>query len=76
MLLLGVAGVLLGSAVGYFLVIGKRQHDRCTVNASCPCLNVKCERHGRCCECINFHRSKKGIVFCMHLEKDLKSQEK
>ena len=37
---------------------------------NCPCLNKACERHGKCCECINFHRSKNGIVFCMQVEKN------
>ncbi len=32
---------------------------------NCTCPNTKCERHGKCCECINFHRSKDSKVFCM-----------
>lgn len=43
--------------------------DNCNVNKDCSCLNTTCKRHGKCCECINFHRSKNGIVFCMHGEK-------
>jgi hypothetical protein len=40
--------------------------NNCNINKNCPCLNSTCKRHGKCCECINFHRSKNGIVFCMH----------
>ena len=43
--------------------------DNCNINKKCPCLNTTCKRHGKCCECINFHRSKNGIVFCMQDEK-------
>ena len=34
---------------------------------NCNCPKVECERHGKCCECINHHR-KPGtppLVFCM-----------
>lgn len=40
-------------------------NDVCVRNDSCPCPNTACERHGRCCECVNFHRSRNGIVYCM-----------
>lgn len=32
---------------------------------NCTCPNITCERHGKCCECINFHRSKENLVYCM-----------
>jgi hypothetical protein len=31
---------------------------------NCTCPNNACERHGKCCECVNFHRSNKSIVAC------------
>lgn len=32
---------------------------------NCTCPKNTCERHGKCCECINFHRNLEGKVFCM-----------
>lgn len=32
---------------------------------NCLCPNADCERHGKCCECINFHREKENLVFCL-----------
>ena len=32
---------------------------------NCTCPNKDCERHGKCCECINFHRNIGNKVFCM-----------
>lgn len=32
---------------------------------NCPCPKQECERHGKCCSCINFHRDKNNKVFCM-----------
>ena len=26
----------------------------------CPCPNNACERHGKCCVCVAFHRDEKG----------------
>ncbi|SCY92513.1 hypothetical protein [Alkaliphilus peptidifermentans] len=37
---------------------------KCNVN-SCPCPKTKCERHGKCCECIKHHRDIKTLVYCM-----------
>lgn len=31
----------------------------------CTCANTACERHGKCCECINFHRDKENLVACL-----------
>ncbi|WFD08731.1 hypothetical protein [Tepidibacter hydrothermalis] len=32
---------------------------------NCTCPNTECERHGKCCQCINFHRELKSPVHCM-----------
>ncbi len=32
---------------------------------NCTCPKAQCERHGKCCECINFHREYENKVFCM-----------
>ncbi len=31
---------------------------------NCTCPKVECERHGKCCQCVNFHREKDNLVFC------------
>jgi len=28
----------------------------------CPCIYVDCERHGKCCDCVAYHRDEKGNV--------------
>ena len=34
----------------------------------CTCPNVSCARHGKCCECVNFHRDEKGnLPTCLRL---------
>ena len=32
---------------------------------ACPCPRMKCERHGRCTECWNYHFSKKKLPYCL-----------
>ena len=34
---------------------------------NCTCANTECERHGKCCECINYHRQleKPSLVCCL-----------
>jgi len=32
---------------------------------NCTCPKKDCERHGKCCECINFHRNMGNKVSCM-----------
>lgn len=32
----------------------------CSNNHPCLCPNEKCPRHGRCCDCVAFHRDEKG----------------
>ena len=41
---------------------------------NCICPKTDCERHGKCCECINHHRKKNGLVYCM--KQIVKEQEK
>lgn len=36
---------------------------------NCNCKNTNCERHGKCCECINFHRENGNVVYCMRVLK-------
>lgn len=37
--------------------------------ANCTCPKVECERHGKCCECINHHRKLGNQVSCMRDKK-------
>lgn len=38
---------------------------KCNTNENCSCPNTSCERHGKCCQCINFHRENGTLVCCM-----------
>ncbi|EHJ00702.1 MULTISPECIES: hypothetical protein [unclassified Clostridium] len=40
---------------------------------NCTCSNIACERHGKCCECVNFHRNIGNLVSCM---RDIKVESK
>ena len=31
---------------------------------NCTCPKIECERHGKCCQCVNFHREKDNLVYC------------
>ena len=41
---------------------------------TCTCTNIECPRHGKCCECVNFHLEKGTPVSCM--KEMLKSKDK
>ncbi|MDS1030923.1 hypothetical protein RDV78_10795 [Bacillota bacterium LX-D] len=32
---------------------------------NCNCPKKDCERHGKCCQCINFHVESESLVYCM-----------
>lgn len=32
---------------------------------NCVCPKTDCENHGNCCKCINNHREKDSLVYCM-----------
>ncbi|MCG8501663.1 MAG: hypothetical protein MJB12_14855 [Firmicutes bacterium] len=32
---------------------------------TCPCPHMDCERHGKCCACINHHVKTDSLVNCM-----------
>ncbi len=40
----------------------------CKEESNCPCPKTNCERHGKCYECVQFHREKPVIVYCMRDE--------
>ena len=31
----------------------------------CPCPEITCERHGKCCLCISHHLDRNSLVNCM-----------
>ncbi len=36
------------------------------ITDACNCPNEKCPRHGKCCECVAFHREKRNkLPFCV-----------
>ena len=41
-----------------------RTNKKCNKD-NCPCPDHSCARHGKCCDCINYHRSYGGRVNCM-----------
>lgn len=41
-----------------------RTNKKCN-EENCPCPDHSCVRHGKCCECINYHRSRGSKVKCM-----------
>ena len=37
---------------------------------NCTCPEINCERHGKCCQCVNYHREVGSLTMCMRdLEK-------
>ncbi len=37
----------------------------CKVNEGCACTYPGCARHGKCCECIEYHNKKGAFPACM-----------
>ena len=42
----------------------KCNEEKCN-EKNCTCPNIDCERHGKCCECINFHSELGVPTLCM-----------
>ena len=32
---------------------------------TCTCPEEDCERHGKCCECVRYHKSTSGLPMCL-----------
>lgn len=43
---------------------GVNMNKNCN-EANCSCDNTSCERHGKCCECVNHHQGKQNLIRCM-----------
>ncbi len=42
----------------------KCNEEKCN-EGKCTCPNTDCERHGKCCECVNFHLGLGVPTLCM-----------
>jgi len=40
--------------------LNKKENEK-----ECPCDEFNCERHGICCECINYHRENGDKPACL-----------
>jgi len=44
------------------------EEKSCLNTLPCACKNLSCPRHGRCCECVAFHRDQKhGYPNCIKM---------
>lgn len=41
----------------------------CDNKRECPCHSKDCERYGKCCECVVFHREKGNLPVCLRGQK-------
>lgn len=45
--------------------------------AKCTCTNLSCPNHGKCCECVNFHRDEKNnLPACLQRMMENKKEDK
>ena len=42
----------------------------------CSCTYTSCPRHGICCQCISYHRSKNQMVACYFTPEEEKSYDR
>ena len=45
-------------------------------NTDCPCKRTKCERHGNCDECRDYHHNKKSGITLTRCEKLEQTEQK
>ena len=43
------------------------------LKTECPCKKIKCERHGKCQECENYHGKKGKLPYCKRKIKKIKT---
>jgi hypothetical protein len=48
----------------------------CTNKIKCPCTFKDCDKHGKCCECIDFHRKCKELPACYFSKEDEKTYDR
>lgn len=36
----------------------------CKPNSACSCTYTSCVRHGKCCECVQYHQGKNEVPGC------------
>ncbi|MFH1209857.1 MAG: hypothetical protein V1663_03640 [archaeon] len=37
----------------------------CSNKHKCPCPEIDCENHGRCCDCIHYHKNRNSKPYCL-----------
>ena len=42
----------------------------------CTCTYTSCVRHGKCCECVTYHRSKDEVPGCFFTEQGEKTYDR
>ena len=42
----------------------------------CPCTYVGCARHGKCCECVEYHRKKDALPACYFSPEEEKTYDR
>lgn len=48
----------------------------CDNRRPCACRNVGCKNHGKCCACVENHRNKGGLPFCLYTQEQIEEMEK
>ena len=51
------------------------EERKCLNTLPCTCPNTKCVRHGRCCECVAWHRKKGNPPNCYKFPPQEETQE-
>ena len=55
---------------------GSMEERKCQNTLPCSCRNEKCPRHGRCCDCVAFHRDRGGYPNCLRENVEARLQER
>lgn len=53
-----------GNDIEVYSPVKKEEKEEIRETEHCPCKRVKCERHGKCAECMEHHRTKKHPPAC------------
>ncbi len=41
------------------------EKKECANTQPCPCDSAGCPRHGKCCECVAYHRAQGNLPVCL-----------
>lgn len=45
--------------------IEMRDDKPCDNKQPCTCYSTNCERHGKCCECVAYHKERGDLPVCL-----------